>query len=297
MEFKDIGAVNAATAATAGSLWEYLTKGKGPLVSASYDAHLLMRTGLNDDLGTFPDIQVGLFVGVADEGSLQNLNFTDFEAMGIDKHDLGAAAQGFTVLPTLLHPRSRGRISLKSANPFDPPEIEPNYLADERDVKTLIAGCKHASKLVTDTKALSQIAAYAPAHPQLHPHVDAGTNIIEDDVILEEMVRGMAATLYHPIGTCSIGSVVDPSLCVKGIRRLRVIDASVMPHLPSANTNAPTIMIGEKGADMIVAAHNLHQTIETKRAARGYGLQGIFLLAAVVIGMLAVCWRAWMHGT
>ena len=120
----------------------------------------------------------GLFVGVADESALKNLNFTDFEAMGIDSHDLGAAAQGFTVLPTLLHPRSRGWVKLATSNPFDQPEIEPNYLTDERDVKTLIAGCKHASHLVTECEALSQLAAFAPAHPLLHPHIDAGTDII-----------------------------------------------------------------------------------------------------------------------
>lgn len=170
--------MNAAKAATIPSLWAYLTEGKGPLVSASYDAHLLLRTGLNDDLGKFPDIQVGLFVGVADESSLKNLNFTDMEAMGIDEHDLGATAQGFTVLPTLLHPRSRGWLKLSTSNPFDQPEIEPNYLTDDRDVKTLIAGCKHASSLVTDCESLSKLAAFAPAHPLLHPHIDAGTDII-----------------------------------------------------------------------------------------------------------------------
>ena len=103
---------------------------------------------------------------------------------------------------------------MASANPFVAPLIDPNYLADPRDVDTLIAGCKIASKLVTDCSAMSDIAAFAPAHPMLVEHVDKGTDVIADDAVLELMVRALALTLYHPTSTCRIGDVVDPSLRV-----------------------------------------------------------------------------------
>ena len=163
LEFKPIGSVNAATAQSLGSVWAYLAAGKGPLASSSYDATLMLRsvegvcawvcvdcavlclacmlltgacgiaphricrrTGLNDDLGAFPDMQIGFFCGVADLDAISNMNFPPPTALGLDDHDLSPSAQGFTLCPTLLHPRSRGTVTVVSADPFDPPRIDPD---------------------------------------------------------------------------------------------------------------------------------------------------------------------------
>ena len=146
--------------------------------------------------------------------------------------------------PTLIRPESRGSVSLRSANPFDAPAIRPNYLSTEHDVRVMVEGVRR-SREIANTKAFKP---YRGA--ELHP----GSKIATTEQVAD-FLRANMQTLYHPVGTCKMGSdamaVVDQRLRVRGIEGLRVADASVMPRIISGNTNAPAIMIAEKAADMI----------------------------------------------
>lgn len=155
---------------------------------------------------------------------------------------------GFSCHICALNPHSRGEVFLKSANPMDDPGIDPKFLSDERDLKTMISGAKQ-------TRAILQ----APAMAKYRDRELFGVSDNTTDEEWEQHIRNRADTVYHPVGTCKMGvddmAVVDPQLRVRGLAGLRVADASVMPRVVSGNTNAPTIMIGEKCADMIRAGH------------------------------------------
>ena len=151
---------------------------------------------------------------------------------------------GFSLGPTLLHPESRGSIELRSTNPVDAPRIRANYFSDSRDLDVIVEGLKVARRI-----------AHAPAFEKYRGHEAYPRNDIQSDAEWRAYACKMVETLYHPAGTCKMGTdaaaVVDPELRVYGVEGLRVVDASIMPTLPGGNTNAPTIMIAEKAADMI----------------------------------------------
>jgi len=161
-------------------------------------------------------------------------------------------AETWTILPLLLRPRSSGWIRLKSRNPLHYPVIEPNYFAHREDVKTLIEGIRIAHQ-ISNTTAFRRFGS----RPLTTPMPGCRHIPFDSDPYWECALRHFTFTIYHPAGTCKMGprsdptAVVDPRLRVHGVRRLRVIDASIMPIIVSGNTNAPTIMIGEKGSDLI----------------------------------------------
>ena len=152
---------------------------------------------------------------------------------------------GFTASACQCRPVSRGRLQIRSADPFTAPRIEANYLAEEVDRRTLVAGVK----MLRDIYAQPAFCGLVDAE------VLPGNGARGDREILE-FVRRNGSTVFHPTSTCRMGSdqraVVDAQLRVRGVERLRVIDASVMPSIISANTNAASIMIGEKGAALVL---------------------------------------------
>ena len=152
---------------------------------------------------------------------------------------------GMTVSVCQLRPESRGSIHVRSNQPADSPSIRPNFLTEEVDRRALVGGLRIARNLAT-TDALSKYVEH-----ELYP----GPQTESDDDMLT-YARKTGGTVYHPVGTCKMGSdrdaVVDDRLRVHGLAGLRVVDASIMPTLVSGNTNAPTIMIAEKGASMIL---------------------------------------------
>jgi len=156
------------------------------------------------------------------------------------------AQRAMTVLVGLVDVASRGRIRLRSIDPRHRPAIDPGYLTDERDSRALAAGLKMAREFVT-ARPMAEICSSELA-PGAH---------VRSDAELLQYVCSSVVTLYHPVGTCAMGgesrwnSVVDPELRVRGVSGLRVVDASVMPVVPRGNTNAPTIAIAERAADLI----------------------------------------------
>jgi choline dehydrogenase len=154
---------------------------------------------------------------------------------------------GFTFHVCQLRPESRGRVGLRSADPFDDPAIFANYLAAEEDRRALREGLK-MMRQVAEQPALDAFRT-----EELFPGKS-----VQTDAEIDAWIRANAETIYHPVGTCRMGAagdpmaVVDAELKVQGLKGLRVIDASVMPSLVGGNTNAPTIMIAEKAADLIL---------------------------------------------
>ena len=154
---------------------------------------------------------------------------------------------GFTASVLQLRPESAGHLSLRSANMDDHPEIHPNYLATDTDCRTIVKGIQIARRIAQAEPLKSYITEeHAP-----------GTGVaMDDDVATLDWARRTSVTIYHPTGTCKMGidpmAVVDPALRVKGVRGLRVADASIMPRIVSGNTNAPAIMIGEKASQLVL---------------------------------------------
>ena len=198
----------------------YLMFRSGPVASS------LFETGgfwFADKAAKWPDIQFHLGQG-----------------SGIEKGIAAVNGSGITLNSALLRPRSRGTVRLASGDPAAAPLIDPNYWADPHDRDMSLQGLQMAR----------QILAQPALKPWLRREVLPAT---DDDAALFDYACRMAKTDHHPVGTCAMGNVVDADLAVRGITGLRVCDASVMPLIPSCNTNAPTIMVAEKAADLIRA--------------------------------------------
>jgi choline dehydrogenase len=204
---------------------------------------MLFRTGP----GTSNVAEAGAFISSRPGATVADIEFHFIPAQVVNHARTQLDGHGVTLHACCLRPESRGEIRLASADPLKPPVIDPNYLASHHDLKILIEGIRRGRDILA-----------APAFkPWLGEERLPGVGQ-QSDAELEAFVRATAETEYHPVGTCKMGSdamaVVDERLAVRGITGLRVIDASIMPDVVSGNTNAPTIMIAEKGAEMVLNA-------------------------------------------
>jgi len=206
---------------------KYLLQRRGPLAVGINQAGGFVKT---DPALTRPDIQFHF-------GTLSS------DMPGSPVHDF----PGFTLSTCQLRPDSRGMVHVTSADPRQYPRITSNYLSEQVDREVMIEGVRISRRILATAAMQPYVAAeYAP-----------GPGVVDDSAILD-FIRDQATTIFHPVGTCRMGpaeqleSVVDSRLRVHGIDGLRVVDASIMPIVPSGNTNAAAIMVGEKAADMIL---------------------------------------------
>jgi len=187
------------------------------------------------------------FIKTQPEEALPDAQLVFIVAKLIDHGRKILLGNGYSIHVGLLRPKSRGSISLTSADPLAPPRIDTNFLAEQDDVNRLIRGLKMARDIMRQ-----------PALTRFGGKESKNSAHARNDAQIEQFIRGHADCAYHPVGTCRMGSgpfdVVDETLRVRGVHGLRVVDASIMPDIVSGNTNAPTIMIAEKAADMIKAA-------------------------------------------
>lgn len=237
-----------------------------------------VQEGLNHYLPMFSQLKAGWNYFVNKSGALtttllEAMAFLDVDGKGrpanlqlhfapiwagrdydFDLHDPSTlpTVDGFTILPTLLHPKSRGYVSLRSSNPLDTPCIQPNFLQEKEDLELLVKGVRLALEIFAKPPFQNYFKSYAPP-------VDR-----HSESALIEHIKKTVETVYHPVGTCKMGqdemAVVDSQLKVHGIENLRIVDASIMPTIISGNTNAPVFMIAEKAADMILKKISKNKT-------------------------------------
>lgn len=213
------GVINAVRA-----FWQWLRAGEGMFASNFAEAGAFYAADPNNE--GWPETQLHFIVAlVEDHGRKLQSGY------GVSCH------------VCTLRPESRGSVTLASNNPFEAPVIDPQFLASDIDAKLMLEGVKKAREIMAAAPMASKITE------------DLHCSQLETDAELMQMIRNRTDTVYHPVGTCRMGSdeesVVDLELRVRGVNKLRVIDASIMPYLISANTNAPTIAIAEKAADLI----------------------------------------------
>jgi choline dehydrogenase len=197
---------------------------RGPMVSHGVEAGGFARSryGL-----TAPDLQFGVAGGGPPVPELA-----------------GPARRAASMIVVAVDPRSRGRVALRSADPRARAAIDPAYLADEADLEVLVAGVRQAREIAARRPLAGLVAGE-----------EAPGERLDDDERLRAWVRGNVTTIFHPTGSCAMGgsdaAVCDPELRVRGVDGLRVVDASVLPAVPRGNTNAPTIAVAERAADLI----------------------------------------------
>jgi choline dehydrogenase-like flavoprotein len=208
------------------SLAEWVLRRSGKLTSSVAEALAFVRTRAG-----LPAADVQLHAGA--------VFYEDHGATEFDGH-------AFTIAPTLVAPKSRGRLWLRSADADDKPRILTNSLAEQDDVDSLLAGMRLAR----------EIAAQEPLRSTVVRELKPGAELTSPEQ-LDDALRARVELIYHPVGTCRMGAdddelaVVDPQLRVRGLEGLRVVDASVMPLIPGGNTNAPTMMVAERASDLI----------------------------------------------
>jgi choline dehydrogenase len=206
----------------------YALNRRGPLAGISTLAGIMVRSDLRFDR---PELQMNIFLWSIEKR----------DATGIYAHKW----PGFSISPVHLRPEGRGRLSLRSPDPFSPPRIEFKFLETAHDIDAMLHGMRLARK----------IAAQPALEPYIAEEVQPGPAVASDEALIEDL-RNRGVSNLHPVGTCRMGrggdAVVDPRLRVHGVRGLRVADASIMPQVVGGNTNAPSIMIGEKAAAMVL---------------------------------------------
>jgi choline dehydrogenase len=225
----------------------YVSRVPDSLASAESPANLAKYLGMRRGLLTSNVGEAGGFTTILDDAEVPDLQYHFAPGWYLEHGFVVPEGHGFSIGPTLVMPKSRGSITLKSSHPFAAPRIEPHYLSHPDDAKILIEGIRLARRI-----------AHAPALSRWRgPEYLPGARHESDEALRAHLERTVE-TLYHPVGTCRMGAsedeeaVVDPELRVRGVEGLRVVDASVMPLLPNANTNAPVMMIAEKAADLVL---------------------------------------------
>lgn len=233
------------------SFWtrfQYNLFGTGPLTISGTEVSAFINSGDNKSRETSPDLHLSITSSLL---KLENMNFQD--KVLSEMEDGFKEEHGITFAISTTHPKSRGKIRLRSTDPTDHPSINPEYLTDNADVNLFISGIRFLEKF-TQTSPMKEIGVNINEIKTAF----CSENVFQSDQYWECMIRHLAVTSYHPSCTCKMGAaddptaVLDPELRVKGIEGLRVVDASAFPGITSADITAPVVMLAEKAADLIL---------------------------------------------
>ncbi|CAG5127512.1 unnamed protein product, partial [Candidula unifasciata] len=244
-----------ATWASIGSVWttlQYKLFGAGYLRSPFFLETLAFKSTTKETKEKdWPDLQIHFFSIINSAPLMEAFSYA--ENTKAELRHRNSMQYGLVCLPTLLRPESKGSITLRSNDPFEYPVIRANYLDKQEDLELLIRGINECKK-IADAKPMKEIGAELTEKTVVD---SCKQHRYDSHEFWTCMIKRRPLTVYHPVGTCKMGpkgdptAVVDPELRVLGVEGLRVADASIMPWITSGNTNAPSIMVGEKASDLI----------------------------------------------